>query len=767
MQQQLRGSIRGAEVRRVEDPRFIKGLGNYLDDMHVEEAVWAVFIRSTVPHGIITAIDTAGGADMPGVVAIVTASDLEYGPMPHVVGGLGDETRRPLLATDRVRFVGEPVAVVLAESQREAFDAAQMVWVDYELLPAVATPQAALADDAPPLFPEIGTNVVLEDAEVDDDVHGAAAVVVSVDMENQRVAPVPLETNNALAIPRSNGEIDIWVGSQNVHAARNTISRALGIDRDLLHVRTPDMGGGFGAKINVYREQALVVALALRLGRPIRWQEGRGEGLLSMTHGRAQHQHVEVGARRDGTITGLRWEIIQDAGAYPLEGASMAELTQRMASGPYAVPAIDFRWKGVLTNTTPTDAYRGAGRPEATMAIERVMDVLAAELEIDPAELRRRNFIPPEAFPYVTATGERYDSGDYAAALDLALSMAGYDEVRTEQARRRTTGDRYQLGIGLSSYVEVTAPGGRKDWGRTEVTADEVVVYSGALSHGHGHETTFAQIAADALGVAFSRVRFVQGDTDFVVRGGGTMGSRSLQMSGSAILRSSQAVWEKARRIVAHHREAALEDVVQFDDGRLGVAGVPDSAMTLFQVATLAEDPANLPPDEEPGLSAEDRWAQEEATVPFGTHVSVVEVDTETGDVRVLRHVACDDCGTIFSPMIVDGQVHGGVAQGLGQALWESFRYDDDANPLTANLTSYLLPTATIVPSIEIDHTETTTDQNPLGAKGIGEAGTIGSAPAVVNAVHDALRPFGVRHLDMPLTPWRIWQALHGRSPAS
>jgi carbon-monoxide dehydrogenase large subunit len=653
----------------------------------------------------------------------------------------------------------------VAETPLQAFDAAELVLVDYEQLPAVTTPEAALAADAPLLFPDVGTNVVLEGGtDTDKDVLAGAEVVVEQEMVNQRIAPVPLETNNALAIPRPDGGVDVWLGSQSAHLARNSLSRALGIDREMLHVRTPDMGGGFGAKINVYREQALVVALALTLGRPVRWLEGRGEGMLGMSHGRAQLQRMAIGALGDGTITGVRWRVLQDAGAYPLEGCGMGGLTQRMAAGPYRIPGVDFRWQGVVTNTTPTDAYRGAGRPEAAMALERMIDLLAAELNMDPVEIRRRNFIPPEDFPHVTATGERYDTGDYQAALELALTKAGYHELRAEQTRRRASNDRYQLGIGLASYVEVTAPGGRKDWGRTEVTPDEVVIYSGALSHGHGHETTFGQLASQRLGVDLERIRLVQGDTDHIASGGGTMGSRSMQMAGTAVTRASEAVVEKARRIVARHREAALEDVVRFDGGRVGVAGVPDSAMTLFDIARLvAEDPSALPPDEESGLAAEDRWVQEEATVPFGTHVSVVEIDTDTGDVRVLGHVACDDCGTIFNPMIVDGQVQGGVAQGIGQALWEHFRYDIDGNPLTPNLTTYMLPTAVTLPFIDIGHTETPTDQNPLGAKGIGEAATIGSTPAVANAVHDALRPFGVTHIDMPLTPGKVWEAINRR----
>ncbi|MGA7271920.1 MAG: xanthine dehydrogenase family protein molybdopterin-binding subunit [Acidimicrobiia bacterium] len=760
----MQGSILGAAVKRAEDPRFITGQGRYLDDMNVEGALWAVMVRSSVPHATLTGIDTSEAASMEGVVGVYTAPDLELGPMNIAARGLTDETRRPLLASDRVRFVGDLVAVVVAESRPAAFDAAELVWPDYELLTAVATTDQAMEEGAPLLFPELGTNLVLEGGlDTGGDVLEGADVVVSVELENQRLAAVPLEPNNALAVPRSDGGVDVWLGSQGVHGARYEISKVLGIDRELLHVKVPDMGGGFGAKINAYPEQVLVVALAMKLGRPVRWQEHRTENLLSMSHGRAQHQVVELGARSDGTITGLRWRVTQDGGAYPLFGSYLAHFTQRMASGAYRIPAVDFRWQAVVTNTTPVDAYRGAGRPEAAMTIERLVDLLAAELQIDPAEIRRRNFIPPGEFPYLTGTGERYDSGDYEAALDLALEKADYHRLRAEQARRRASMDRFQIGIGISSYVEVTAPGGRKDWGKVEVTPDEVVVYSGASSHGHGHETSFVQIASGLLKVPFDRIRFVQGDTDLIASGGGTMGSRSLQMAGSAIHRSSVGVVEKARRIFARAREAALDDVVQFEDGRIGVTGVPDSGVDLFAIARMTQEDGDPAPDEDPGLVVEDRWAQEEATVPFGTHISVVEVDIETGDVRVLRHVACDDCGTILNRIIVDGQVEGGVAQGMGQALWEQFRYDDDANPITSNLTTYLVPSATVVPMMEVDHTQTTTDQNPLGAKGIGEAGTIGSTPAVANAVHDALRPFGIRHLDMPLTPSKIWTALQGQ----
>lgn len=756
----MTSSVIGGSVIRVEDPRLVVGAGTYVDDIVVQGALWAVMVRSPIPHGWIVSIETESALAMPGVVGIFSAADLDLERMPVEAPGATDLTRRPVLAVDTVRFVGESVAVVVAATPLQAVDAAESVWVEFEDLPAVATPQAALADGAPLLFPELGTNVVLSGALDDgDDGLDDAEVVVDLILENQRMAAVPLEANNALAFPRQDGGVDVMLGSQGVHAAQRRIASTLGMDRDHVHVSVPDMGGGFGAKIATYPEQVLIVELTRRLGRPVRWRETRTENLVAMAHGRAQHHKVRLGATSDGVITGARFEVIQEAGAYPLFGAHLAAFTQRMASGPYRIPKIDFRWRAVLTNTTPVHAYRGAGRPEAALTLERMVDLLAARLQLDPAEVRRRNFIDADEFPYTTATGEHYDSGDYAAALKLALSRADYEGLRSEQAARRASNHRIQLGIGLSSYVEVTAPAGRQDWGAVEVHHDHVVVSSGASSHGQGHETTFSQIVAGLLGVPLERVRFVQADTDAVVTGGGTMGSRSMQMVGSALLRAGGNVIDKARRIVAHHFEAAWEDTI-LNDGRIGVIGVPDTGLTIFEVAGLASDPSNLPDGEEPGLAAEDRWVQPEATVPFGTHVSVVEVDIENGEVTILRHIACDDCGRIFNRLVVDGQVHGGVAQGIGQALFEGVGYDENANPTTTNLASYLLPIASTLPLFEIDHTETATDQNPLGAKGIGEAGTIGSGPAVVNAVHDAIRPFGVDHLDMPLTPGKIWTAL-------
>jgi carbon-monoxide dehydrogenase large subunit len=753
-------SILGASVKRLEDPRFITGAGSYLGDIHLEDEIWMVPVRSDVAHGILREVDVSAARSAPGVVAVYVAGDLDMDRMPLGAPDLNDRTRRHAITGDRVRFVGDIVAVVAAETRSAAVDAADLVWPDIDSLPANSDPDQADSADAPLLFPELGTNVIYDRGEADPDVLADAEVVVETRVVNQRIAAVPMEANGALADPMPDGGVRLRLGSQSAQGQRRAASAVLGIDQSMVHIKVPDVGGGFGAKIALYPEQALCAAIALDLGRPVRWEETRTENMLAMSHGRAQTSVVRLGARRDGTVTGLSITVTQDAGAYPLFGAYLPVFSRRMAVGPYAIPKVEFRWRSVLTNTTPIHAYRGAGRPEATMALERAIEMLADELEIDPGELRRRNFISPAAFPHVTAVDERYDSGDYEATLELALKLADYEGIREEQERRREAGERRQLGIGLSSYVEITAGAARADHGAVEVDVDgSATIYSAALSQGHSHETTFSQLVSQVLMIPIERIRFVQGDTDLIGPGGGTMASRSLQISGSAVLGAGERVLDKARRIFAYRNEASLDDVVQFPDGRIGVVGVPSSGSTLGEIASVAADPANLPEGMDPGLRGEENWSQEEATFPFGTHVSVVEVDIETGDVHLIRHIACDDAGTILNRMVVDGQVHGGVAQGAGQALFEEFRYDG-ANPTTGNLTTYLLPTASTLPSFTVDHTETPTTENPLGAKGIGEAGTIGSTPAIVNAVIDALSPFGIRHIDMPLTPGRIWATL-------
>jgi len=753
-------SILGAAVKRVEDSRLITGAGRYLQDIQVDGALWMVPVRSTIPHGEVGGIDIDAARVAPGVVKVYLAGDLDMAPMPIGAPGLEESTRRPAIASVRVRFAGDIVAVVVAESEQAAVDAAELVWAEIEPLPAVSTPEAGADPDAPLLFPELGTNVIYDRGDADDSVLADADVVIETSVVNQRVAAIPLETSGALASPREDGGLDFWLGSQSAHGHKRAISTVLRLDPSLIRVKVPDVGGGFGAKIALYPEQAISGAIALDLGRPVRWHETRTENMLAMCHGRAQTTEVRLGATREGSIVGISLRVTQDAGAYPQFGAYLPVFSRRMAVGPYTIPKVEFLWRSVVTNTTPVHAYRGAGRPEATMALERAIDQLGLELDLDPAEVRRRNFIAADAFPHVTVLGERYDSGDYETALDLALGIGGYRDVREEQDRRRQANDRFQLGVGIGSYVEITAGAGREDWGAVEVNLDgTATLYSAGVSHGHSHETTFAQIVSTVLKLPIDKIRFVQGDTDMIAHSGGTMASRSLQIAGSAILGAGEKALHKARAVFAYHAEAGIDDVVQFEDGRIGVVGVPTSAMTLAQIAVVAAEPSNLADDMEPGLRGEEMWDQSEATFPFGTHLSVVEVDTETGAVRVLRHIACDDAGVILNRMVVDGQVHGGVAQGAGQALFEQFQYDD-AYPITGNLTSYLIPTASSLPSFEVDHTETVTPANPLGAKGIGEAGTIGSTPAIVNAVIDALAPFGIGHLDMPLTPAKIWTAI-------
>ncbi len=755
------GSILGNVVKRVEDPRFITGRGSYLDDKRLDGLVHMVTVRSPVAHGLITDVDIELAKSMPGVIGVYLAGDLPIGDL-RGTGGAPKETAMPVPARGRVRYVGDVVAAVVAETEQQARDAADQVWVDIDPLPAVADVASAVAGDAPIIWDELGTNVVVTgDLNPGEDALDGAEVVVEATFINQRLAAIPLENNSALAYPDpETGGIELWVGTQNVFGHRSGVSRALGIAEEEIRGRVPDMGGGFGAKFPVYPQQVLVAALARELNRPVKWVETRTENMAVMTHGRDQVQRVRLGAKSDGTLVGLDLEIDANVGAYPTFGVFLPKLTMMMAPGVYDIPKVSARIRCVATNTTPTHAYRGAGRPEAASMIERAMDMLAVELGMDPAELRRQNFIPKDAFPIKTVAGAIYDVGDYHAAMTRALEMAGYDQLRSEQTERRRRGDRVQMGIGLSAYVEITALA-RGDWGSVEVEDDgSITAMVGTSGHGQGHETAFAQIVSELFKVPMAQVKVIEGDTKFIPRGQGTGGSRSLQIGGSVILQAGEGVIDKARRLFAHLNEVDLHDVVVFENGTVGVTGVPHTGMTWAELAKAAKDPNTRPADMDPGLVYATDFEQEEASFPFGAHVCVVDVDTETGDVKVRRHIAVDDCGRIFNRLLVDGQVHGGVAQGIGQALLEHVQYDADANPLSANLVSYLIPAATNVPSLEVDHTETPTPLNPLGAKGIGESGTIGSTPAVQNAVVDALAHLGVRHVDMPASPSRVWEAI-------
>ncbi len=746
MQTLTPGSILGHAVRRREDPRLITGTGRYVDDIQPERCLHVAFVRSTLAHAAIRTIDVEAAAAAPGVVAVLTAADLGLPPrvgFPMVPAALA----RPPLAVGHVRFVGEPAALVVAESPGEAVDAAQLVGLDLEPLEVVVDADAARHAGSAQLFPAHGSNVANHIASrADADVLAGAEVTIRGRFVNQRLAPVPMEPEAILVVPEA-GRLLVWATSQAPFGLREAMASSLGMAPDEIRVVVGDMGGGFGAKAGARPELIVIAAAARKLGRPVKWIETRSENMVGMTHGRGQVQQVELGATRDGRLVGLRARVVADLGAYPGVALILPFLTGQMSSGVYAIPAIDYEANCVVTNTTPLGAYRGAGRPEAAAMVERAMDMLAVELGIDPADLRRRNLIAPERFPYTTAGGATYDSGEYERALDKLLELSDYRELRAEQARRRKRGDRVQLGIGLSVYVEVTAAGIGPEWGAVRIEMDgTATVRCGTTSFGQGHETSLAQIAAEQLGLPLDSVLVIQSDTDAVKRGRGTVGSRSMQHGGSAVHQAAREVRDKARDLASHLLEASPEDIV-FVGGAVGVAGVPERAFSWAALAAAASDRKNLPEGMEPGLAADGDFAGD-GSYPFGAHCAVVEVDTETGDARLVRFFAVDDCGRIINPLLAEGQVHGGIAQGI------------QGTPRTASMVDYLIPSIGEVPEVVTATTETPSPNNPLGAKGIGESGTIGSTPAIQNAVVDALSHLGVRHIDMPLTPERVWAAL-------
>jgi carbon-monoxide dehydrogenase large subunit len=748
------GSILGHPVRRTEDVRLITGAGLYADDVALApDAVHAVFVRSTLAHARILSIDSSAAEAMPEVVAVHTAASLELGARKGFPG-IADAFDRPELTPDRVRFVGEPVAVVVATTAAAAEDAAEQVVVDYDPLPVVVDPRAALAAGAPILFDEVGSNVCHEtSAGTEDDPLEGAEVTVRLEFRNQRLAPVPMEPNALVAQPDpANEGLTVWASCQGSFAVQGVLGPALGLPPERVRVLSPDVGGGFGPKFSVYPEQVIVAALALRLGRQVRWVETRSENLVGMYHGRAQTQSLELGAKRDGTLVGLRMSILQDAGAYPQISAWLPNLTGMMMSGVYRLPRAQWKGTSVVTNTTPVSAYRGAGRPEAAALIERAMDMLALQLGMDPAEVRRRNFIAPDAFPLTTTTGAPYDSGNYRAALDRALELADYDGLRREQAERRARGDRMQRGIGISTYVEITGGGAPMEYGGVRVGPDgRVTVWAGITPSGQGHETTLAQLAAERLQVPMSDVTVIHSDTATVRWGFGTVGSRSMQMGGSAVNEAAIQVIDEARKLAAEALEVDPDDL-EVAGGGLRVRGVPTSAVAWAELATRAGGE---------GIRADLNFQQKGPTFPFGAHVAVVEVDLETGHISLRQHIAVDDCGTVLNPLLVQGQQHGGVAQGVAQALYEEIIIDADGTPRSASFLDYGIPTANEMPAIQAAGTVTRSPLNALGVKGIGESGTIGAGPAVHNAVMDVLAQVGVEHLDMPLTPEKVWRAVH------
>ncbi len=738
---------RGARIKRIEDPRLLTGRGSFVDDLTPPGLWYVVIVRSPHAHARVRRVRSRSKAE------VVTAHDLGKPVwLPGEAFG-GRFARHPALATDRVCYVGQPVAAVLARTLAEAVDAASEVEIAYDLLPPIIDAEQALHRDSPVLHPRLKTNVVYRKTWTRGGGVKAfrdAPVLIEQRIAHQRVAAVTLEGRAVLATPPQRGErtLTVWSSTQMPHGLRDEL---VGWVPRGMTVRAvaPDVGGGFGAKGTIYPEELLIPLLALRFDRPLKWVESRREHMQAICHGRSQFADVSLAATRAGRVLRLRLRVVADVGAYVLATtAFVPSLTLEMATGPYHIRAVDVELVEVYTNKVPTGAYRGAGRPEATFYLERAMDILAAEVGVDPAEIRRRNFIPADRFPYRAPSGASYDSGNYPRALDRALEASAYTRWRQQQAAAREQG-RY-LGIGLSSYVETCTYGG--DTSRVVLNpTGKATVYSGTSPHGQGGATGFAQIVADVLGIDVTQVTVIHGDTAVIPEGEGTAGSRTLVVGGSAVYRASQVVRQKLLKRAARKLEAAIEDLV-LAEGRIHVAGTPTRGLALAELV------GSRP------LSGAGRYSVRGATFPFGTHITIVEADPETGEVRLLQHVAVDDCGVVINPLLVEGQIHGGVAQAVGQALYEDVYYDESGQLVTGSLADYAIPRAHMMPPLNLLRTETPSLRNPLGAKGVGEAGTIGATPAVVNAVMDALAPLGVRHLDMPLTPQKIWAAVrqHG-----
>jgi len=774
----------GASVKRQEDPRLVTGKATYTDDVTLPGMVHAVFVRSPHAHARITRIDVAAARRAPGVVAVFSGADLagKMGPIPCAWLIPNSELKTPpypAIATDLVRYVGDAVAVVVAEDRYAAKDAAELVRVEYEPLPVVTDAEQAVGSGAPLVHDDVPQNIAFRWKVAGGDAAAAFAQadrVISERLINQRLIANAIETRGAVAEFRSStGELTLWVTSQNPHIHRVILSGVLGIPEHKLRVISPEVGGGFGSKLPVYPGEAVVAFCAKELGRSVKWVEDRRENYLVTAHGRDHITEVELAVKKDGTLLGLRGRTYANLGAYlSTAGPGVPTILHGLIlSGSYQLPAIDYEVVGVFTNTTPVDTYRGAGRPEATLIVERLMDLAAQELGIDPIELRRRNFIPKDKFPYTTCTGLTYDSGDYVQSLQAALKMFDYDGWR-ERQRRGPANGKY-IGIGASTYVEICGLGPSPVagavgfqgglWGSAIVRVHptgKVNVFIGEKPHGQGEETTFAQVVGDELGIPIEDIQVIYGDTAVTPMGWGTYGSRTTAVGGAACAVAAQRVVEKARKIAGHLLEASEADIL-FEDGRFFVKGSPDRAKTFQEVTLQAYLAWNLPPGLEPGLEVSAFYDPPNFTYPFGAHLCVVEVDAETGSVQVLRYVAVDDCGRVINPIIVDGQVHGGITQGVAQALSEAAVYDENGQLLTGSMMDYAVPKAAQVPTYETARTETPAPHHPFGAKGVGETGTIAATAAVVNAVMDALRPLGIRHLDMPLTANRIWQAMQGK----
>lgn len=754
------GRYVGKSIKRVNDRRLITGTGRYVDDVRAGGVLHATTIRSPYAHARIRSIDTSSAAASPGVVAVYTGEEIAELVSPKIGGaGLLPDRRieRYPLAVGEARYAGDPVAVVLAENATEARDAAELVEVDYEPLPAVVDTEAALKPDAPLVYTGWPSNEawVWEVAEGDvDAAFEQADRIVEIRLVNQRVYAAFIEPRAVLVDYSGEDEMTIWASSQVPHALRTDIANQLGMPEYAIRVIAPDVGGAFGAKGGVYPEYSLAAIVSHHLGRPVKWTEARSESFVGTNHGRDQIQYLRAAVTSEGTVLGLIVDLYSNCGAY--NAATTAQQSGRMSTGAYKIRNLRTRVHGVMTNTVPTGAYRGAGRPEAAYMTERLMDAIAHELGLDPADVRRRNFIPADEFPYKGATGVVYDSGDYDRTMTEALERIGYENLRARQAETREEG-RY-LGIGFAIYCEFAGPGWDSATVRVQPSGS-VTVTTGISPHGQGEETTFAQLVADQLGIQMEDVVVRASDTAITPQGIGTFGSRGTSIGGSAVLLATREVLQKAKRIAANLLEAGEADIEVADD-RYQVRGAPGRSVTFRQIASTAYGFGGLPGGMSPGLDATSYFMPEGRTFPFGCHVAVVEIDPDTGKLTLLRYLAVDDCGPLLNPMLVEGQVVGGLAQGLGQALQEQIVYDDNGQLLSGTFLDYAVPHAEQMINIETAHTVTPSPFNPLGVKGVGEAGTTGGPPAIVNAAIDALLPLGIRHLDMPLTPERLWRAI-------
>jgi carbon-monoxide dehydrogenase large subunit len=785
----------GKPIKRTEDPRLIQGLAHYVDDVRLPDTLHAAFLRSIYAHARIRSIDTTAAQKLPGVVAVYTGKDVQkIGVVP--CGAAIPDMKVPehrVLGMSKVYFVGHPVAVVVAETKAAARDALDLIEVDYEELPVVLDEEKAADPKSPVIHEAFGTNIAYKLTAGEGDIEAAlkgSDKIIKQKILNRRLAPIAMETRGVLAryFPGEQ-ELTIWTSTQIPHLVRTQVAIMLGVPENKLRIITPEVGGGFGSKLNIYAEEALLGWLSMQTGRPVKWIEGRRENMQSTIHGRGQTGYVEVGCKKDGTITAFRYNVFADMGSYfQLLTPAIPTLTGLMLSGCYKIPAIQMNVTATFTNKMATDAYRGAGRPEATYVIERAADLVAAELGMDPVEVRRKNFPQPNEFPFKTQTGLFYDSGNYQGALDKALKMADYPKLREEQKKARKEGR--IMGIGVSTYVEICALGPSSampagGWESATVRIEptgKVTILTGCSPHGQGEETSFAQIAADELGVSVNDSTVIHGDTAIVQYGIGTFGSRGLAVGGVAVYMALQKLKTKAAKIAAHMLQC---ESATFTDGKFCASGgsggevpkpvvpvgqAPGAALpephpsgktvTIQEVALAAHLARSLPEDMEPGLSATAFYEPKNFTFPFGTHIAVVDVDPETGEIHFQRYVAVDDCGKQINPMLVAGQLHGGIVQSMGQALLEEIVYDENGQLITGTLMDYALPKAVMIPHLELDSTETPSPVNPLGAKGVGEAGTIGATPAIVAAIVDALSPYGVRHIDMPIKPEVVWQLI-------